>query len=81
MIVPRSPVTGVRNRDKASVQEGNNHDFTEDWIDDAAEEARNPAGSVAEIRRYLAEGLDGFFTDDPALGRTAIGYQAKSADS
>ncbi|HKX80485.1 MAG TPA: glycerophosphodiester phosphodiesterase family protein [Novosphingobium sp.] len=52
-----------------------------DFRDDAAEEARNPAGSVAEIRRYLAEGLDGFFTDDPALGRTAIGYQAKSADS
>jgi glycerophosphoryl diester phosphodiesterase len=34
--------------------------------------ARNPAGSVAEIRRYLAEGLDGFFTDDPALGREAV---------
>lgn len=34
--------------------------------------ARNPEGSVAEIRRYIAEGLDGFFTDDPALGRRAI---------
>ncbi|USI74126.1 glycerophosphodiester phosphodiesterase [Sphingomonas morindae] len=29
---------------------------------------RNEAGSVAEIRRYLAAGIDGFFTDDPALG-------------
>ncbi|MBU2653939.1 glycerophosphodiester phosphodiesterase [Acidomonas methanolica] len=34
--------------------------------------ARNPAGMIAEIRRYLDMGLDGFFTDDPALGRQAI---------
>ena len=33
--------------------------------------ARNPVGSVAEIRRYLALGLDAFFTDDPALGLAA----------
>lgn len=37
-----------------------------------AAEARNPAGSIAEIRAYLAAGIDGFFTDDPALGRAAI---------
>lgn len=43
-----------------------------DWRDDAGPNARNPEGSVAEIRRYLAEGLDGFFTDDPALGRRAV---------
>ncbi len=36
------------------------------------ENARNPAGSIAEIRRYLAAGIDGFFTDDPALGRAAV---------
>ncbi len=36
------------------------------------ENARNPAGSVAEMRRYLATGIDGFFTDDPALGRIAV---------
>jgi glycerophosphoryl diester phosphodiesterase len=35
--------------------------------------ARNPAGSVAEIRVCLRAGIDGFFTDDPALGRQAIG--------
>jgi glycerophosphoryl diester phosphodiesterase len=29
-------------------------------------------GSIAEIKRYLATGIDGLFTDDPALGRTAI---------
>jgi glycerophosphoryl diester phosphodiesterase len=43
-----------------------------DFRDRAAAGARNPAGSVAEIRRYLAEGLDAFFTDDPALGRKAV---------
>lgn len=43
-----------------------------DFRDRAGEAARNPAGSVAEMRRYLAEGLDGFFTDDPALGRQAV---------
>jgi len=35
--------------------------------------ARNPTGSIAEIRTYLAAGIDGFFTDDPALGRVAVG--------
>ena len=43
-----------------------------DWRNDAGPNTRNPDGSVAEIRRYLAEGLDGFFTDDPALGRRAV---------
>lgn len=48
-----------------------------DYRSAAGEDARNPAGSVAEIRRYLAEGLDGFFTDDPALGRQAIAAAAR----
>lgn len=39
---------------------------------DAGDDARNPQGSIAEIRRYLDLGLDGFFTDDPALGRIAV---------
>jgi glycerophosphoryl diester phosphodiesterase len=39
----------------------------------AGESARNPAGSIAEIRAYLREGLDAFFTDDPAIGREAVG--------
>jgi glycerophosphoryl diester phosphodiesterase len=39
----------------------------------AGDNARNPPGSVAEIRRYLREGLDAFFTDDPAIGRQAVG--------
>ncbi len=43
-----------------------------DFRDDAGPDARNPAGSIAEIRRYLDTRIDGFFTDDPALGRAAI---------
>ena len=43
-----------------------------DFRNDAGANARNPEGSVAEIRRYVGEGLDGFFTDDPALGRRAL---------
>jgi glycerophosphoryl diester phosphodiesterase len=35
-------------------------------------DARNAAGSVAEMRRYIALGVDAFFTDDPALGRLAV---------
>lgn len=34
--------------------------------------ARNPEGMIAEVKRYLDMGLDGFFTDDPALGRRAV---------
>jgi len=44
-----------------------------DFRSAAGEHARNDPGSVAEIRRYLQLGLDGFFTDDPALGRAAVG--------
>ena len=36
-------------------------------------EARNEAGSVAEMRRYLETGIDGLFSDDSALARKAIG--------
>jgi glycerophosphoryl diester phosphodiesterase len=43
-----------------------------DFKNAAGANARNPAGSIAEIRRYIATGIDGFFTDDPALGRAAV---------
>ncbi|HEX7915836.1 glycerophosphodiester phosphodiesterase [Rudaea sp.] len=33
---------------------------------------RNDVGAIAEIRAYLDAGIDGFFTDDPALGRKAV---------
>lgn len=32
----------------------------------------NEAGSIAEIRACLDAGIDGFFTDAPAIGRTAL---------
>ncbi|GGY52696.1 glycerophosphodiester phosphodiesterase [Pseudoduganella albidiflava] len=43
-----------------------------DFRDGGGEHARNEAGSIAEMRRYLELGLDGFFTDDPALGVKAV---------
>lgn len=43
-----------------------------DFRDGAGENARNPEGSVAEIRRYVKAGVDALFTDDPALGRRAV---------
>lgn len=43
-----------------------------DFRNDAGPNARNEAGSVAEIRRYLETGIDGLFSDDSALARTAI---------
>ncbi|AIY40984.1 Glycerophosphoryl diester phosphodiesterase [Collimonas arenae] len=33
---------------------------------------RNPDGLVTEIQTYLKAGIDGFFTDDPAIGRLAV---------
>ncbi|MFL9583655.1 glycerophosphodiester phosphodiesterase [Stenotrophomonas sp. AB1(2024)] len=41
--------------------------------------ARNPEGSVAEMRAYLATGIDAFFTDDPALGRRAVDGESNVA--
>jgi glycerophosphoryl diester phosphodiesterase len=49
-----------------------NHFLAADFRNDAGDAARNEAGSVAEIRAYLATGIDAFFTDDPALGRKAV---------
>jgi glycerophosphoryl diester phosphodiesterase len=49
-----------------------NHFLAADFKNGDGDGARNPMGSVAEIRRYLAAGIDGFFTDDPALGRLAV---------
>ena len=36
------------------------------------ENVRNPQGSLAEMRRFIDLGVDGFFTDDPAIGRAAV---------
>jgi glycerophosphoryl diester phosphodiesterase len=34
--------------------------------------ARHAAGAIAEARSFVAAGVDGFFTDEPALGRAAL---------
>jgi len=44
-----------------------------DFRNDAGPNARNEAGSIAEMRRYLDTGIDGLFSDDTALARVAIG--------
>ena len=43
-----------------------------DFRNDAGLNARNEAGSIAEMKRYIETGIDGFFSDDSALGRAAI---------
>ena len=43
-----------------------------DFRNDAGPAARNDAGSIAEMRRYLETGIDGLFSDDTALARAAI---------
>lgn len=34
--------------------------------------ARWPEGMLADVRAFVAAGVDGFFTDDPVLGRAAL---------
>jgi glycerophosphoryl diester phosphodiesterase len=51
-----------------------NNFLAADFRNDAAETARNPSGSIAEIRRYIDAGIDGFFSDDTAIGRAAIDH-------
>jgi glycerophosphoryl diester phosphodiesterase len=52
-----------------------NHFLAKDFQNNQGDAARNPEGSIAEMRAYIAAGIDGFFTDDPALGRRAVGTQ------
>lgn len=33
---------------------------------------RSDKGAIAEIRAFIRAGIDGFFTDDPAIGRAAV---------
>lgn len=50
-----------------------------DFRDGAGEDARNPEGSVAEMRRYLTAGIDGLFSDDPGLARRAVELSTSGA--
>ena len=49
-----------------------NRFLPKEFRDGAGDSARNVEGSIKEIRRYLDAGIDGFFTDDPAVGRAAL---------
>jgi glycerophosphoryl diester phosphodiesterase len=49
-----------------------NYFLAADFKGPGDEAARQEAGSLAEIGRYIQAGIDGFFTDDPAIGRRAI---------
>jgi glycerophosphoryl diester phosphodiesterase len=49
-----------------------NYFLAKDFRDGGGDADRNPAGSIAEMRRYIETGIDGFFSDDPGLGRLAI---------
>jgi len=43
-----------------------------EFRNNAGENSRNESGSVAEMLTYIKAGIDGFFSDDSALGRQAI---------
>jgi glycerophosphoryl diester phosphodiesterase len=53
-----------------------NNFMAADFRNGAGETARNPEGSIAEIRRYIDAGIDGFFSDDSGIGRAAIDGRA-----
>lgn len=73
-----APTTLVRDAHAAGLEvhpytfRPENHFLAADFRNAAGDATRNEAGSVAEIRAYLATGIDAFFTDDPALGRRAV---------
>jgi glycerophosphoryl diester phosphodiesterase len=77
-LAPVSPVTADAHRAGLLVQpwtfRPENTFLAADFQDGKGPAARNPSGSLAEIRAYLAAGIDGFFTDDPAIGRQALGH-------
>ncbi len=49
-----------------------NHFLATNFRNKDGDAARNEAGSIEEIRTYIAAGIDAFFTDDPAVGRKAL---------
>jgi glycerophosphoryl diester phosphodiesterase len=73
------PFTLVADAHKAGLQvhtwtfRPENMFLAADFRNDAGPNARNEAGSIAEMRRYLETGIDGLFSDDTALARMAIG--------
>ncbi len=58
-----------------------NHFLPAAFKDGGSPAARNESGSVREMRAYIDAGIDGLFTDDPALGRRAIDTPLAGADT
>jgi len=57
-----------------------NYFLATDFKDSRGETARNEKGSIAEMRAYIATGIDGFFTDDPGLGQAAVRLSLAAPD-
>jgi len=57
-----------------------NHFLGSEFRDGGGAAERNESGSVHEMRRYIAAGIDAIFTDDPALGRKAVTQASRSRD-
>jgi glycerophosphoryl diester phosphodiesterase len=57
-----------------------NHFLESEFKDDSGAAERNESGSVREMRRYIAAGIDAVFTDDPALGREAVTQASRARD-
>jgi len=49
-----------------------NYFLAADFQDANGPTARNEAGSIAEMQAYIRTGIDGFFSDDPGLGKKAL---------
>jgi glycerophosphoryl diester phosphodiesterase len=49
-----------------------NHFLPRELRSEGSPATRNDTGSIRQIREAIALGIDGFFTDDPALGRRAV---------
>lgn len=57
-----------------------NHFLGSEFKDDGGGAERNESGSVREMQRYIAAGIDAIFTDDPALGRKAVTQTSSTCD-
>jgi glycerophosphoryl diester phosphodiesterase len=49
-----------------------NYFLAADFRDANGPAARNETGSIREMQTYIRTGIDGFFSDDPGLGRKAL---------
>lgn len=57
-----------------------NHFLGSEFKDGGGAAERNESGSVREMQRYIAAGIDAVFTDDPALGRKAATQASPTRD-